>query len=88
MNPSMALYFDYSFRIKKIFPEKAILYGRLIKHVPVIGKNWGCLTKKTKDRMTFVTKMDDEFNNFHGAFYQQKNRVFQSLKGKILVQEK
>lgn len=84
----MAGYIAYSLRIRKTFPEKASLYGSLIKHVPVIGKNWGCPTKKTKDRMTFVTKMDDELNNFHGAFYQQKNKVFQCLKGKILVQEK
>lgn len=77
----MTGYFAYSFRIKKTFPEKASLYGNLIKHVPVIGKNWMvtvsscCPTKKTKDCMTFVTKMDDEFKNFHGAFINKKQSI-------------
>lgn len=38
--------------------------------------------------MTFVTRMDNEFKNFQRALIIKKNRVLQSLKGKILVQEK
>lgn len=74
--------FAHSFRIKKTFPEKASLYGSLIKPVTVIGKNWGCPTKKTKDCMTFVTKMDDEFKNFHGSLITEKTEYFWVLKAK------
>lgn len=36
----------------------------------------GCPTKKTKDCITFVTKMDDEFKNFLGALINKQTEYF------------
>lgn len=83
MNPSMAGYFAYSFRIKKTFPEKASLYGSLIKHVTVIGKNWGCLMKKKLKIVWYLLqKWMMSLQISIGALINKKTEYFRVWKAK------
>ncbi|KAG8269114.1 hypothetical protein J6590_008362 [Homalodisca vitripennis] len=62
-----------AYRLKKIEPEKASLYGSLTKAVSFSGKNWlyalsrGSLMKPTEKCMQYVLKMEEEFIRFHGG---------------------
>ncbi|KAG8295916.1 hypothetical protein J6590_069382, partial [Homalodisca vitripennis] len=78
-----------AYRLKKIEPEKASLYGSLTKGVSFSGKNWlyalsrRSLMKPTEKCMQYVLKMEEEFIRFHGGSVNKDIRVFTTLKDKI-----